>query len=117
MSEPIDRTALSALMDSIGGDAEFLRELVETFFQDAPAQFAVLQESLAGGSAESFRRAAHSLKSNAASFGATALAAQSKQLEDLGKTGDLTGAAGLLAEAETEYARVKAALEGEIGAP
>jgi len=111
MTEPIDPTTLSALLDSIGGDREFLAELIETFFQDAPAQFAALHASLADGSTETFRRAAHSLKSNAASFGATTLAALSKQLEDLGKTGDLRSAAELLSEAEAEYARVRSALE------
>ncbi|HUF38753.1 MAG TPA: Hpt domain-containing protein [Anaerolineales bacterium] len=114
MENPLDPNALANLLDSIGGDAEFLRELVETFFQDAPAQFAAMRASLADGSPENFRRAAHSLKSNAASFGARTLASQSKQLEDLGKTGDLGTTAGLLSEAEAEYARVRSALEEVI---
>ena len=107
----IDQTTLAALLDSIGGDREFLAELIETFFQDAPAQFSAMHAALADGNTESFRRAAHSLKSNAASFGATTLAALNKQLEDLGKAGDLLSAADLLSEAETEYARVRSALE------
>jgi HPt (histidine-containing phosphotransfer) domain-containing protein len=114
---PIDPPAFAALLDSIGGDREFLTELIETFFSDAPAQFAILKSSLAEGHAETFRRAAHSFKSNAASFGATNLTALCKRLEDLGKSGDLSSAADLLAEAEAEYEQVRAVLEMEIASP
>jgi len=108
---PINAPAFAALLDSIGGDREFLAELIETFFSDAPAQFAILRNSLAESHAENFRRAAHSFKSNAASFGAANLAALCKQLEDLGKTGDLGSAADLLSETEAEYERVRSALQ------
>ena len=111
---PIDETTLSNLLDSIGGDREFLRELIDTFFQDAPEQFEGMQSALSAGDAESFRRAAHSLKSNAASFGAVQLSALSKQLEDLGKAGDLSSAGPLLEEAKSEYAQVRKALEEEV---
>ena len=114
MTDSIDKTALSALLDSIGGDRDFLAELIKTFFQDTPEQFAVLHASLADGSADNFRRAAHSLKSNAASFGAMTLSAQCKQLEDMGKAGDLAGAPGLLADAEAEYERVRHALQAVV---
>ncbi len=107
---PINAPAFAALLDSIGGDREFLKELIETFFSDAPAQFAILRSSLAESHAENFRRAAHSFKSKAASFGATSLSALCKQLEDLGKSGDLSSAAALLANAEAEYEQVRAAL-------
>jgi HPt (histidine-containing phosphotransfer) domain-containing protein len=108
---PINPPAFAALLDSIGGDREFLKELIETFFTDAPEQFALLKSSLAEGHAETFRRAAHSFKSNAASFGATNLAALCKQLEDLGKSGDLSTAGRLLVETEAEYEQVRFALQ------
>jgi HPt (histidine-containing phosphotransfer) domain-containing protein len=110
----IDPNALSSLLDSIGGDKDFLAELIETFFQDAPAQFAVLHTSLQDGNAEAIRRAAHSLKSNAASFGAKSLAAKCKALEHLGKEDRLFDAADLLAESEKEYARVQTELEAKL---
>jgi len=103
MSTAIDLNVLNGLLDSVGGDREFLQELVETFFADSPDQFDALRTSLAGGDAETFRRAAHSMKSNSASFGAMALSALFKQLEEIGKSGDLSAAGGLLSEADSAY--------------
>jgi len=56
------------------------------------------------------RRAAHSLKSNGADFGAVTFAERCKELESIGKSGELQGAAGLAAEIRSEYGAVAAAL-------
>lgn len=107
----IDRVALDELFESIGSDSEFMAEIIEEFFQDTPRQLAIIQDSLAAGDAEALRRAAHSLKSNSASFGATHLQDLCKQLEDAGQAGELDGAAGLATEIEGEYKLVHHALE------
>lgn len=110
-AQHIDQNVLNTLLDSVGGDQEFLKELVETFFEDAPGQFTNLHEGLENGNAEVFRRAAHSLKSNSASFGAMHLSQLCKQLEEIGKSGELLSAAPLIAKAELEYAQVRTELE------
>ena len=107
----IDRGVLNQLLDSFGGDMEFLGEMLDTFFEDSPRQLEAARAGLAAGDAEAVRRAAHSLKSNSASFGAMPLSRMSKVLEDMGKAGTLDGAGEGVAAAEAEYARVKAALE------
>lgn len=109
--EVIDRGVLENLLDSIGGDREFLGELLLTFFADAPKLFGTMRAALAAGGAEEFRRAAHSLKSNSASFGAVTLSRMCKALEEIGKVGTLEDADKGVAAAEAEYLRVKAALE------
>ena len=109
--KPLDIDVLNALLDSVGGDHEFLQDLVETFFQDAPLQFSSMQTALEQNDPETFRRAAHSLKSNSASFGATHLAQICKQLEDIGKSGQLGSASPLLQDAEMEFDQVKEALQ------
>lgn len=114
-TDVIDRAVLDGLLDSLGGDREFLSELLQTYFEDAPVQLAALHSALAAGDAEAFRRAAHSLKSNSANFGALNLSGMCKELEDRGKAGALDGAAEKVALAETEYLRVKAALEAIAG--
>jgi HPt (histidine-containing phosphotransfer) domain-containing protein len=113
MDEPevIDRAAFNNLVESVGGDQEFLGELLQTYFDDSPRQMEAMHAALAQGNAEDFRRAAHSLKSNSANFGAMALSRLAKGLEDLGKAGTLDGAAQGVAAAEQEYLRVRAALE------
>jgi HPt (histidine-containing phosphotransfer) domain-containing protein len=111
----IDRRVLDSLLESLGGDEEFLAELLETYFDDSPQQFATMQEALATGNAEALRRAAHSLKSNSANFGAMPLSAICKGLEDMGKAGVLDGAAERIAAAAAEYDRGRAALEAIQG--
>ena len=48
---------------------------MDTFLEDAPALLAELRSARAAADADRFRRAAHSLKSNSHTFGATALGA------------------------------------------
>ena len=107
----LDSTALENLRKAIGGDAAFLADLIDTFLDDAPQLLADMHDAAEQGDAERLRIAAHSLKSNSADFGATSLYNSSKELEAMGKAGALAGAAELVAQAETEYERVKAALE------
>jgi HPt (histidine-containing phosphotransfer) domain-containing protein len=106
----IDQATLDELLDSLGGDHEFLAELIETFFEDTPVQLTAIHQALESGDAEIVRRAAHSLKSNSASFGAMHMHKLCKELEDIGKNGVLDDAARLTAEIETEYQRVHDAL-------
>ena len=75
----IDPAVFGELQATAGAD--FVHELVDTFLEEAPPMLAELGEALAAGRAEPFRRAAHSLKSNASTFGATTLAAMARDLE------------------------------------
>jgi len=112
MAEPdvIDRAVFDALLESVGGDQEFLADLLQTYFEDSPQLLGAMHAALAAGNVEEFRRAAHSFKSNSKTFGALALSELAKGLEEMGKSGMLEGAAAGIAQAEAEYARVKAAL-------
>ena len=75
----IDTSVFRELQASAGSD--FVQELLDTFIQEAPLMLAQLRRSRDSESAESFRRAAHSLKSNAQAFGAEALANHARELE------------------------------------
>ena len=75
----IDRAVFAELQATAGAD--FVHELVDTFLEEAPPMLVELREALAGARAEPFRRAAHSIKSNASTFGATTLAAMARDLE------------------------------------
>jgi len=100
----IDAAVFAELQETAGAD--FVVELVDTFLEEAPAMLAELRDAQAAGSAERFRRAAHSLKSNASTFGATRLAAMARALELGGPVPD--GAP--LDALEAEHLRVAAAL-------
>jgi HPt (histidine-containing phosphotransfer) domain-containing protein len=75
----IDRAAFTALRDEVG--AEFAKELVDTFLEEAPAMLAQLRAARTASDAEGYRRAAHSLKSNANTFGAYDLAGKARDIE------------------------------------
>jgi HPt (histidine-containing phosphotransfer) domain-containing protein len=68
----------------------FINELIDTFLDDAPRMMQDLKSALEANDTDSFRRAAHSLKSNAATFGAGRLAELAKELESLGREHRLT---------------------------
>ena len=103
----IDRATFKALQDAAG--AEFVAELVDTFLEEAPGMLAQLDAALAARDAEGFRRAAHSLKSNSNTFGASELGSRAKALE-LGGLDSAAGGAGLAVLRE-EYERVVPALK------
>ena len=100
----IDLPAFAGLKDATG--AQFVTELVDAFLQEAPVMLAELRQAQASGAADTFRRAAHSIKSNGLTFGALRLGALARELE----LGGPRPEAGTLDALEAEYHRVAAAL-------
>lgn len=105
----IDLKKFEEFRDAMGAD--FIGEVLEVFHEDAPALFQSLSQALADNDPELFRRSAHSLKSNSAAFGAVILAELARELELLGKEGNLGGVGDKVARVEAEYQRVQQALE------
>ena len=83
----IDRATFDELKEISGED--FINELIDTFLEDAPKLIEEMRVALDTNNADSFRRAAHSMKSNAATFGAGQLSVLAKELEGLGKENKL----------------------------
>ena len=83
----IDMNTFNSLKESTGAD--YIGELIDTFLDDAPNLLAQMKSALANNDAESFRRAAHSMKSNAATFGAMELSLLAKELENFGRENNL----------------------------
>lgn len=111
----IDHQAFEELRETTGD--EFLCELLTTFLDEAPRMIADLRDAAEKGDADRFRRAAHSIKSNAITFGATALAEQAREMELDGLAGEAP-AGGTAMEAlealDAEYARTSAALKAVL---
>ncbi|MDQ2693484.1 MAG: Hpt domain-containing protein [Chloroflexota bacterium] len=83
----IDRTAFEEL-EQISG-ADFINELIDAFLDDAPKMIKEMEIALTSRDPESLRRNAHSLKSNADTFGATELAGVAKELEVMARENNL----------------------------
>lgn len=107
----LDPAALDTLLEVIGGEHDLLVELIDSFLEEAPPLLAGMRQALAQEDAIELRRTAHTIKSSATDFGAARLAELCQELEDMGKTGTLAGAAALVAQIEIEYEHVKVALD------
>ena len=105
----IDDAVLDELGETAGED--FVVELAGTFFEEAPGMLAALRQALQEGNTESFRRNAHSLKTNAHTFGAVVMGALARELELGGLPADDRGVAAL----EAAYAQAAAALRERLG--
>lgn len=87
-------------------DPAFLATLIDVFLTDSPELIQQMRSGLATGDIELVRRAAHSLKSNSASFGADRLANVARELEMIAKGGTLVAAEPKLAAVEIEYTQL-----------
>jgi HPt (histidine-containing phosphotransfer) domain-containing protein len=83
----IDKATFEELKQMSGAD--FINELIDAFLDDGPHMISQMEAALAAGDVESFRRNAHSLKSNANTFGAMELGTLAKELEMMGKEKNL----------------------------
>ncbi len=104
----IDLDTWRALQDSAG--AEFVAELAGTFLEEGPRMLGELRAALSSGDTETFRRTAHSLKSNCLTFGALGMGAMARELEHGAVNIVQAGNRRSLDALADEYARVVAAL-------
>lgn len=105
----IDQRTFEELKQMSGAD--FINELIDAFVDDAPNMIGQMQTALAAKDVESFRRNAHSLKSNANTFGALELAALAKELEFMARENNLE-IGNRLEILQEEYDRVQEELKG-----
>jgi len=111
-SDPLDSAALDMLLDATGGDPAFLAEMIDAYLTDSTALFAAIDDALSASRSEDLRRAAHSLKSNSATFGAMTLAETCRQIEERAKAGKLdANLSPLIESARAEYARARDVLQ------
>ena len=107
----VDSAALERLVRIIGDEPGPLAALIDTFHDDVQRLVNTARRGLQQGQAEEVRRAAHTLKSTGATFGATRFSELSRSLESLathggtvcqesvmGWPGDLLGVTGLWCE-------------------
>jgi signal transduction histidine kinase/DNA-binding response OmpR family regulator/HPt (histidine-containing phosphotransfer) domain-containing protein len=106
----IDSDVLHRLVQAMGGDPEFVAELLDEFAKDSPKLLSETRDGMTSHDSEAVRRGAHTLKSNASTFGAASLSSLCAELEASAKSGDLEGGPELLARIESEYELVMAEL-------
>jgi HPt (histidine-containing phosphotransfer) domain-containing protein len=75
----IDAAVFGEMAETTG--TEFAGELVGAFLDEAPVMIADLKDAIGQNDQDRFRRAAHSIKSNALIFGAHHLGALAREME------------------------------------
>ena len=104
----LDPQALADLV-AMGGP-ELRDQVIEAFAAEAAPLRTTLADAVRTGDVDRVRRAAHTLKSNGATLGATAFAELCRELEQRARHGRLDGAATLVDRIGAELARVERAL-------
>ena len=110
--EIIDADTFNDLKNTMGAD--FVLEIIDTYNEVTAALIEQLRAALAAQDAATFRRCAHSVKSSSASLGALAFSQEARELELLGKGGDLSKAGPKVERLGADFSFVRRALE-ELG--
>lgn len=101
----------ATLFERFEGDLTLLREVADLFFEHYPQRLGELRAALACGDGQGLANAAHSLKGSVGNFAADGAFATARRLERLGREGDLSEAATVCAQLETQIAQLKRALD------
>ena len=112
----LDPKALSQLLEVIGGDREAFKDLVQSFLDEGPELVNRLQRAVAANEADALRRAAHTLKGSAADFGAVTLTRLCREIEALGRAGEVAAASVKVEEAVREYQKAEIGLKNILSA-
>ena len=98
----LDESILEELRDiSPNEGSNIVRELINLFLESAPQRIAQINECLSDPPGLAFH--AHALRSMGLNLGAKRIVDLSQQLEELGRSGDLSGAPALLRELEAAF--------------
>jgi two-component system sensor histidine kinase/response regulator len=86
-----------------GGSEKLARRLVDAFLKDAPKTLAQIRAALKAGNAEKMAAAAHLFKGAVGIFGAARAVAASRNLQNMGRAGNLSHASEELNDLESAY--------------
>src|SRR5271156_776045 len=100
------------LLARMGGNAKLLQRVSEIFLKDYPKKRSLLRKALARKDAAAVGATAHLLKGAVSNFGAARARQLAEELQNMGRAGELSGAAKCLAELEEEIANLEKKLRG-----
>jgi PAS domain S-box-containing protein len=98
-------------LEEVIGDASMLAEVIGMYLTDSPSHLDAIVDALAQADPAALTRAAHALKGSSASVGAAPLSSLCGKMEQLGRAGTLEDSAEPLRRLQTEFHRVRRALQ------
>ena len=110
----LDTEVLQAFRNTMGANASvLLAQLIDIYLEESPNLLKVMGSAVTQTDAAAMQQAAHTLKSSSAALGAITLSRLCQDLEIIGTSGTTAGAGEIMQQVESEYERVKAALQIE----
>ncbi len=101
----------------IGGDEDLLQELCHIFLEESPKLIQKLRQAMADGDCDGVMRAAHSLKGESSYLGAGGTSQAARQLEEMGRSKDLSRASESFDVLQREMAGLHLQLKELAAAP
>jgi HPt (histidine-containing phosphotransfer) domain-containing protein len=98
------------MMARMGNDEDLAREIIVGFLDDIPKQISALRGYLEAGDTIRVERQAHTIKGASASLGGEALRMVAFEMEKAGKAGELEVVGASMPELETQFDRLKIAM-------
>jgi CheY-like chemotaxis protein len=98
---------LEEVLARLEGDRELLSEMAALFLEEYPKLHSNIKTALLHQDAKALERAAHRLKGSVGNFAALKAFEAARQLERMGRYGDLTHATAALATLEKELSRLQ----------
>jgi CheY-like chemotaxis protein/nitrogen-specific signal transduction histidine kinase len=111
--EPLELNR-ARLLARVGGDEGLLAELAGLFVQDCPERLGAVGRAVAEGNGPALERTAHYLKGALGLFDVLAAVTAAKELEQMGRRGELARAGDVFAFLERETHRLRAALSATL---
>jgi signal transduction histidine kinase/CheY-like chemotaxis protein len=105
-------TNFAALVARIGGDGKLLKRMIRTFLRDTPKRLAGITAAIRRKDSETLASLAHALKGSVGIFAAEAARKHSQELQEFGRSNDLTNAAEVLVLLKEEIAKLEGNLRG-----
>jgi two-component system, sensor histidine kinase and response regulator len=97
-------------LEIFGGDETIFRTVIEQYLKSIPKQMASLRQAVTQSNGQALTQTAHSLKGELGYLGIPLLSDQLRELEAMGRAGDLTLAPQTLAQLETTISAVMASI-------
>ena len=101
-------------LEQVGGDRDLLKELVDIYAEEYPSQLQKLGEAVENKEADTVRETAHTIKGAVGNFGAHSTVKAALNLENIGKSGDLSVAGDALAALRTELEQLERELNNVV---
>ncbi len=93
---------ISETLEHLGGDLALFQEVMDIFLAEAPIHLAALRLAIERGQAETVEKTAHTLKGEVGYLGVPGISQKASQIEEMGRSNNLSGAADLLPQFEAD---------------